>query len=180
MLAAEGQKRPSTGSCEMKTLIAFILGLIALPAVLVFVGIAGRLPSNSVSEPPNWESSLGMRALDASLERRSDGLRNPIAKGDHVSLAAGAKIYADNCSGCHGSAKGPSDWGAKGFYPRAPQFFQEGSDVSPEEAFAAIHDGVRYSGMGAWRGQMKDDEIWKVANFIAGFREKGSNMKDMD
>ena len=164
----------------MKTLIAFILGLIALPAILLIAGVAGRLPSNSVSDPPNWESSIGMRALDASLEKRSGGLKNPIAEGDRSSLAAGEKIYGDNCSGCHGSAKGPSDWGAKGFYPRAPQFYQEGSDVAPAEAFAAIHDGVRYSGMGAWRDQMKDDDIWKVANFIASLREKSGNMKDMD
>jgi mono/diheme cytochrome c family protein len=107
-------------------------------------------------------------------------LSNPVAAGDKAALAAGAKIYANNCSGCHGDAKGPSDWGAKNFYPRAPQFFQEGSDVTPAEAFAAIHDGVRYSGMGAWRGQMKDDDIWKVANYVANFREKGGNMKDMD
>ena len=162
----------------MKMLIAFVLGLIALPAVLMLAGIAGLLPSNSVAEPPNWESSMGMRALDASLEKRSDGLKNPIAANDQAALAVGATIYAKNCAGCHGSAKGPSDWGAKGFYPRAPQFFQEGSDVTPPEAFAAIHDGVRYSGMGAWRGQMKDDDMWKVANFIASLHGKG--MKDMD
>jgi mono/diheme cytochrome c family protein len=163
----------------MKTLIAFILGLIALPVILLVAGTIGRLPSNSVAEPPNWESSIGMRALDASLEKRSAGLKNPIAGGDRAALAAGAKVYNDNCSGCHGSAKGPSEWGAKGFYPRAPQFYQEGSDVAPAEAFAAIRDGVRYSGMGAWRDQMKDDDIWKVANFIASLRGKSSNMKGM-
>ncbi|HYX45325.1 MAG TPA: c-type cytochrome [Sphingomicrobium sp.] len=163
----------------MKTLIAFVVGLIALPGLILLAGIAGRLPSNSTSEPPNWESSIGMRALDASLEKRSDGLKNPIADGDRSALAAGAKIYGDNCAGCHGSAKGPSNWGANGFYPRAPQFFQEGSDVTPTEAFAAIHDGVRYSGMGAWKGEMKDADMWKVANFIASLRSKGG-MKDMD
>jgi mono/diheme cytochrome c family protein len=164
----------------MKTLIAFIIGLIFVPIVLVIVGIAGWLPSNSTSDPPGWESSAGMRALDASLEKRSDGLKNPIAANDPAALAAGTKIFDDNCAGCHGSAKGPSEWGARNFYPRAPQFFQEGSDVSPPEAFTAIHDGIRYSGMGAWRGQMKDDDMWRVANFVASLRGKGGSMKDMD
>jgi mono/diheme cytochrome c family protein len=160
-------------------IIAFIIGLIAVPVLFALAGIAGWLPSNSTSEPPRWESSIGMRALDASLEKRSDGLKNPITASDSAALAAGQKIYADKCSGCHGDAKGPSDWGAKGLYPRAPQFFQEGSDVSAPEAYAAIHDGVRYSGMGAWSDQLKDDEIWKVANFVASTRGKGG-MKDMD
>jgi mono/diheme cytochrome c family protein len=163
----------------MKTLIAFILGLIAIPVLLALAGIAGWLPSDATAEPPKWESSAAMRALDASLEKRSGTLKNPVAASDSAALAAGRKIYGDNCSGCHGSAKGPSDWG-KSLYPRAPQFFQEGSDVSPPEAFAAIHDGIRYSGMGAWRGQMKDDDMWKVANFVASLRGKGGAMKDMD
>jgi mono/diheme cytochrome c family protein len=164
----------------MKTLIAFILGLIAAPIILALLGIAGWLPSNSTAEPPKWEASVGMRALDASLEKRSNGLSNPIQANDKAALAAGKKIYGDNCAGCHGSAKGPSAWGAKGLYPRAPQFFEEGSDVSPPEAFAAIRDGVRYSGMGAWRGQLKDDEMWKVANFIAGMQPKSGKKMDMD
>jgi len=164
----------------MKMLIAFILGLIAAPLLFALAGIAGLLPTDASSEPPKWESSIGMRALDASLEKRSGGLKNPIASADAAALAAGAKIYSDNCAGCHGSAKGPSDWGAKGFYPRAPQFFQEGADVTPPEAYAAVHDGIRYSGMAAWRGQLKDDEMWKVANFVASIRAKNSGMKDMD
>jgi mono/diheme cytochrome c family protein len=164
----------------MKTLIAFIIGLIAAPVLFTLAGIAGWLPSDAASEPPKWESSIAMRAVDASLEKRSSDARNPIAPNDAGALAAGAKIYGDNCTGCHGGAKGPSDWGAKGLYPRAPQFFQEGSDVSPPEAHAAIHDGIRYSGMGAWRGQLKDDEMWKVANYVASVRAQGGTMKDMD
>ena len=164
----------------MKILIAFIVGLIAAPILFGVAAVSGLLPSDATSNPPKWESSTGMRALDASLEKRSNGLKNPIASGDSAALAAGGKIYHDDCAGCHGDTKGPSDWGSKGMYPRAPQFFQEGSDVTPPEAFAAVHDGIRYSGMGAWRGQLKDDEMWKVANFVANIRAKGGAMKDMD
>ena len=164
----------------MKTLIAFIIGLIAAPVLFAAAGIAGWLPSDAASEPPKWESSIGMRALDASLEKRSGGLKNPMVANDAQAMAAGAKLYGDNCAGCHGSAKGPSDWGAKGLYPRAPQFFLEGVDVTAPEAFAAIHDGIRYSGMGAWRGQLSDGEMWKLANFVANIRAKNGAMKDMD
>jgi mono/diheme cytochrome c family protein len=163
----------------MKVVIAFIVGLIAAPLIFALAGISGLLPSNATSDPPHWESSIGMRALDASLEKRSRGLVNPVKSSDSVALAAGKKIYRENCAGCHGDQGGPSSWGAKGLYPRAPQFFQQGSDVSPEEAFAAVHDGVRYSGMGAWQGQLNDRQMWAVANFIASLRSKGE-MKDMD
>jgi mono/diheme cytochrome c family protein len=163
----------------MKMLLAFIAGLIAAPLLFALAGVAGWLPSNSASEPPKWESSIGMRALDASLERRSDGLKNPIAANDRVSQAAGARIYSDNCAGCHGSAKGPSSFGS-GFYPRVPQFFQEGTDVNSKEAYAAVRDGVRYSGMPAWHGQLSETQMWQVANFVAGIKGPAGKTMDMD
>jgi mono/diheme cytochrome c family protein len=163
----------------MKILFAFAAGLIVAPLLFVLAAVAGLLPSDASPEPPHWESSIGMRSIDAGLEKRSEGLRNPFAPTDKATLAAGARIYSQNCAGCHGDARGPSRWGAKGLYPRAPQFFQQGADVGPGEAFAAVHDGIRYSGMGAWRGELGEDDMWKVANFVASFRGKGG-MKDMD
>jgi mono/diheme cytochrome c family protein len=164
----------------MKILIAFIVGLIATPVLLALAGIAGWLPSDASSEPPKWESSIGMRALDASLEKRSSGLANPVKADDPAALAAGKKVYADNCAGCHGGAKGPSDWGAKGLYPRAPQFVQEGADVNANEAYAAIRDGVRDSGRGDWRGQLSEQQMWQVANFVAHIQPPAGKKMDMD
>ena len=164
----------------MKILISFIVGLIAAPILYAIAALTGFLPSDAASTPPRWEESIGGRALDASLEKRSDDLKSPVAVNDPAALAAGSKIYHDDCAGCHGSEKGPSDWGSKGMYPRAPQFFQEHTGVTPPEAYAAVHDGIRYSGMGAWKGQLKDDEMWKVANFVASIHAKGGATKDTD
>src|SRR4051794_22368964 len=111
----------------MKNLVLFVAGLFTTPVLILLVGFAGRLPSNATADPPGWETALGMRALDASLDRRAEGLENPIRAEDSAALATGRKIYATNCAGCHGSAQRPSDWGTRGFYPRVPQFWQEGS-----------------------------------------------------
>lgn len=121
------------------------------------------------------------RILDGALEKRAKGLKNPIAANDGAALAGGAKIYGDNCAGCHGDAKGQSNRGAKGMYPRVPQFFRgEASDVTPEEAYAAIHDGIRYSGMGAWSGQINETDMWKVANFVATIHTRTGISNDKD
>lgn len=163
----------------MKTLVAFIVGLIATPILFGLAAVLGFLPSDAASKPPGWESKMGMRALDASLERRSGSLKNPIAAKDAASLAAGGKIYSDNCAGCHGGPKGPSAFGS-GFYPRVPQFYQEGTDVDPNEAYAAVDNGIRYSGMPAWHGQLTDRQIWQVSNFVAGIRGPAGKGMDMD
>jgi mono/diheme cytochrome c family protein len=162
----------------MKTLVAFVVGLIALPVLIVAAGLVGWLPSNATSAPPQWENAVGARLLDPALEHRAKNLKNPIHANDSASLATGMKIYGDNCSGCHGDATGPSAWGSKGFYPRVPQFWQgDSADLTPEEAYAAIHDGIRYSGMGAWRDLMKDEAMWKVANFVARIHDLPPQLK---
>ena len=155
----------------MKQTIAFAVGLVALPALGLFAAVLGLLPSKASQNPPQWESGIAMRALDASLEARARGMKNPVRSGDTATLAAGAKLYEQQCSGCHGDAKGPSSWGTNDFYPRVPQFYQmKDHDLTPEEAYVAIHDGIRYSGMAAWGDQIPDSDIWKLANFVPTIR----------
>ena len=145
----------------------FILGLILIPLALALLALLGRLPSDAVSAPPGWETDLGRRALAASLRRRAAALDNPVAADDEAALIAGMALFRNNCAGCHGGARGPSDWGTGNFYPRVPQFWQDRVAVTPQEAFVAVRDGIRYSGMGAWRGMMTEPEMWQVANFVS-------------
>jgi mono/diheme cytochrome c family protein len=153
----------------LSLVLAFLFGLLLVPIVIAVLGLFGRLPSDSVSAPPGWEASLGERALDEALEHRTAGLHNPVAANDAAALAGGMQLYGDNCAGCHGGVAGPSRWGSQNFYPRVPQFWQEHEHghLTPEEAYTAVHDGIRYSGMGAWRGMLSEQEIWQVANFVS-------------
>jgi mono/diheme cytochrome c family protein len=157
-------------------LAAFVIGLILLPAALALLAMTGRLPSDSLSAPPGWETGIGRRALDAALERRTAGLRNPIAANDEAALIAGMDLYRENCAGCHGGTRGPSDWGRSGFYPRVPQFWQEPVAIAPAEAFVAVRGGIRYSGMGAWQGMMSEPEMWQVANFVSRMHALPANV----
>lgn len=145
-------------------------GVVLVPALLFLVAVTGLLPSKATDSPPAWEAALGGRALDASLERRAAGLANPFRPEDEAALTAGMALYRFNCAGCHGGARDISEWGTKGFYPRIPQFAHQQVDVTPEEAYVAIRDGIRYSGMGAWQGMLSDKEMWQLANFVSSVR----------
>jgi thiosulfate dehydrogenase len=149
--------------------LAFVVGLLALPVVILVLAIAGWIPSDAVSQPPGFEEAIGERALEGSLALRTKGLRNPIAAKDSAALLAGEKLFRNNCAGCHGSVGTDSNWGAHNFYPRVPQFWRvETDDVpTPEQAYIAVRDGIRYSGMGAWQGILKDEQMWQVANFVS-------------
>jgi mono/diheme cytochrome c family protein len=151
----------------LSLVVALVMGILLPPALLAGLALLGRLPSDAISQPPGWETGIGEVALEGSLRRRAAGLPNPIASGDEAALAAGMDLYLDNCAGCHGGLRGPSPWGSRGFYPRVPQFWQQPAELSPAEAFVAVRDGIRYSGMGAWRGLMSEPEMWRVANFVS-------------
>jgi mono/diheme cytochrome c family protein len=86
---------------------------------------------------------------------------------DEAALKDGARLYLENCAGCHGDAQHESAWGTNGFYPRVPQFWNRPVSLTPPQAYVAIHDGVRYSGMGAWHDLMAERDIWKVATFVS-------------
>ena len=151
----------------MRTLLLLLAGALLVPLLFLVAAALGLLPVHAAADPPGWEIAIGRRALHAGLGRASASLRNPVAAGDEAALAEGMRLFRMNCSGCHGDGTGPSPWGSRNFYPRVPQFAQERIDLTPGQAFVAIRDGVRYSGMGAWRGMMTEPEMWKVANFVS-------------
>ncbi len=161
----------------MKMLIVFVLGLVALPAILLLSAIEGMLPSDSLAQPSNLESSLGMKAIDASLEKRSRGLVDPSNTAGNLPSAQNRTTFANKCSFCHGSPSHPSALGTGGLYPRAPQFFEEGTDVTRAQAYSAIRDGIRYSAMPGWHGELDDQQIWNLANFILAINPKRSMAK---
>lgn len=150
-------------------ILAFVVGLLVLPLIVGVMAMVGWLPTNAVSQPPAAEVAIGERALDASLEARAKGLHNPVAANDTAALLAGEKLFRENCGGCHGGARADSAWGARNFYPRVPQFWRVEEDDVPaaDEAFVAIRDGIRYSGMGGWKDIISEQEIWQVANFVS-------------
>jgi len=150
----------------MRFLTGFLLGVLALPALGVAIGFRGALPIAATTLPAEWETRLADRAVRASLAREAEWLKNPHEMTDET-LLAGLKLYRNGCAGCHGDRGQPSHWGARNFYPPAPQFVERPPTLSAPQMFLAVKHGIRYSGMGGWDGEMADDDIWRVASFLS-------------
>ena len=82
--------------------------------------------------------------------------RNP-AIGDPASIAAGAKLYATSCAGCHG----PDGSGGRG-----PNLVRRAvwHPLGDEDIFKVIRDGVPGADMPPTN--LTDDETWKLVAFI--------------
>ena len=149
----------------------FLGGLIVGPLVAVIIVALGLWPWAATSKPPKWEDTFAVRSLHIALARDAKNLHPPTPASEET-LRSGMKIYRTNCAGCHGDFGQPSTWGANGFYPRVPQFADAPSALRSEEMFLVVRNGIRYSGMGAWKDLMSEEDTWKVVLFL-------SNMKSL-
>ena len=130
----------------------------------------GWIPANADEKPGALERKFAHTALDAWMEKNSPRQDNPVAATDE-NLLAGLKLYRNNCAGCHGDKDVVAEFG-RAFYPPAPQF---STQKTPRDADAVLFTfakrGVRLTGMPAFGGMMKDEEIWTTVLFIKHLRE---------
>jgi mono/diheme cytochrome c family protein len=139
------------------TLLVVILGGFAYLR-LGFAEVRGDLP------PSNWEKALMFSSAHASVRRRAPELPNPVPPTDE-NLIAGAKIYSDECAGCHGAA-GKADQTSDSLYPPIPQLPVVGTAYSEAQIFWVAKHGIRLSGMFANGKWDSDQKLWTVAAYI--------------
>ena len=97
-----------------------------------------------------------------------------VAFADEASLAEGKQIYTDMaCMACHGlngegNAIGPN---------LTDKFWIHGCDI--QSVFNVIKNGVPAKGMTAFKGQISDEKIQKVASYILSMKDSNpANAKD--
>ena len=130
-------------------LVGALTGVLVLGAIAFLVLLAGFLPVRASEAPPAWETRLA----------------NPVSASD-AELLAGLKLYRNNCAGCHGEGSRPSSWGSQ-FYPPVPQFGSEPPRKPDWQIYWILQNGLRYSGMGGWKGMMAEADMWRVSSFLS-------------
>ena len=155
-----------------KIIKPFILGAIAAYAfaALVFVSSAklGVLPVQADVAPSPLEASLLGAALRASVARHASNDPNPMPASEQ-NLMAGAKLYRQMCSRCHGASKESDNSYGQSFYPPAPPLALRRPSYTDTEMFWIVKHGIRNTAMPAWGNLLSDDEIWQVVTFLRKF-----------
>jgi mono/diheme cytochrome c family protein len=147
----------------------FVLGVI-ITLVVVFGGawIYLRLGMFNVSAIPNpgtLERHMANMAMDASVEKRASKGPNPVPLNDAVLIDA-AKEYEEHCSMCHGSQNPKAmDFGNK-LSPRAPNLLRHADDDPDGEIYWIIENGIRMTGMSAWKDHFSSDEMWGIVHLL--------------
>ena len=142
-----------------------ILLLAIVAATTAFVVVRrGGLAANT--EPGRLERSVARRLIRLSIPAEADRQQSPLREQADAWRQA-REHYLDHCAVCHGrDAKGNTDMGAN-MYPKVPDLTS--TDVqrrSDGALFYIIQNGVRWTGMPAWKEEHSSEETWKLVAFI--------------
>jgi mono/diheme cytochrome c family protein len=153
-------------------LLGLVLGIIIIPLCVFLYFKVGRVPV-AVNDPPFPDEKLVTAVpLNARIDREM--VKNPPIQPDEINLISGAHIYSDKCAVCHGFHNKPSPFGLH-MFPTAPPLWEKHprgnvvgvSDDPPGETYWKVANGIRLSGMPAYKELLTETEMWQVSILLA-------------
>jgi mono/diheme cytochrome c family protein len=154
----------------MKRSILVILVALALAVVVVIVGLT-QIRLDALQEPGHVETFLATRVKHLLVRRSSREGIPPAPTNLQASIEEGDKLYAIDCSMCHGpDGHTPTDSG-RWMYPRASDLTSSAVQrYSDSELFWIVKNGIRLSGMPAFARVESDEHIWNLVHYLRTLR----------
>jgi mono/diheme cytochrome c family protein len=157
----------------MKRRLLVVLIALALAAGAVIVCFT-QIRLDAIQQPSYLETVFATQAKHLLIAWRSrKGIPSP--PGDlQASIEEGDKVYATDCTMCHGSdGRSPTDNG-RWMYPRASDLTsRDVQTYSDRELFWIVKNGIRLSGMPAFGKVESDEHIWNLVNYVRTLRPSG-------
>lgn len=160
---------------------SFVWGML-VGGTLLTLGVfgyflMGQAPVATDAPPMPFEKYLAKTALHKVLAR--DMPHTVPIPADEANYLAGAQIYKENCSVCHGLPGKPSTAIAKGMFPKPPVLLQgKGvTDDEPGETYWKIVNGIRLTGMPGFKGSLTETQCWQVSVLLANADKLPASVK---
>jgi thiosulfate dehydrogenase len=153
---------------RLKTfIVGLIVGVAVVPLALFAYFVTGQAPVATAAPPMPFEQMLAHRALNSRIEKEMPKWSS--VQANEATYMAGAEIYRENCSVCHGAPSGEPTAIAKGMFPRPPQLFKGHgvTDDEPGETYWKVANGIRLTGMPAYNQSLSETQMWQVSLMLA-------------
>ena len=116
--------------------------------------------------PSQGETSLANAAKDVSIPLEAGKMTNPVPDTDEV-VSQGQEVFLGSCAQCHGAdARGDTNVGRNMYPPAMDLTSTHVQHWSDAELFWIIQNGVRLTGMPAWKSSISEADTWKLARFL--------------
>jgi mono/diheme cytochrome c family protein len=117
-------------------------------------------------QPSQDETSLANAAKDVTIPLEAGRKQNPLPDTDEV-VSQGQEVFLGSCAQCHGAdGRGDTSVGRSMDPPAKDLDSPHVQHWSDAELFWIVQNGVRLTGMPAWRSSISDNDTWKLALFI--------------
>ena len=155
----------------MKRWILVVLIALAVAAVVVIVGFT-QIKLDALQEPGHLETAFATGAKHLLVRWSSREGIPPAPTNLQASIEEGDKLYATDCSMCHGpDGHTPTDSG-RWMYPRASDLTSpEVQQYSDRDLFWIVKNGIRLSGMPAFGRVESEEHIWNLVHYVKTLRE---------
>lgn len=155
-----------------RILLGVVLGILLVPVAMMGWLYFGHPPVAVADAPFPMEREITGKLLNARID--SEMVKTPPIEADENTFVAGAQVYRDQCSACHGFHGKPSSFGGQ-MFPRAPQLWEKHrngtvvgvSDDPPGATYWRVMNGIRLTGMPSYKKVLTDTEMWQVTLLLA-------------
>lgn len=151
--------------------MGILLTVIVLAVGIYYYFATGMAPAATADPPIPFERKLAHLALNAHIEKQQLG--QPPLAADESAYLAGAEVYKQHCASCHGlPGQSPTDY-ATTMYPKPPELFR-GKGVTDDpvsESYWKSANGIRLTGMPAFKTKLTDTQLWQVSQLVAHANE---------
>ncbi len=153
-------------------LFGIVIGIVLVPIAVLAWFHFGSVPVAVGDKPLPQERLITHVPLEARIDREM--VKTPPIPAGEDTFVSGAHIYADQCATCHGYHGRPSVIGAHQF-PSAPALWEKHhngdvvgvSDDPPGETYWKVANGIRLSGMPAYKDVLNETQMWQVSLLLA-------------
>jgi cytochrome c553 len=114
----------------------------------------------------HWTMQNAVRTQSLAVEMPED-----LDLGDPALVRRAAGHFATGCAPCHGGPGVPQSPVVRSMTPMPPRLEGNVSEWSDRELFWIVKHGIKYSGMPAWPGEARDDEVWAQVAFLRALPE---------
>jgi mono/diheme cytochrome c family protein len=146
----------------MKVLAALTLLVIATAATVFYAGVYDISATDQHLAPTYWVLDVGMRR---SVRQRAAEITVPDL-GQPGQIERGLALYRLHCVQCHGAPGVAPDAFALGMTPAPANLAYTAREWQPAELFWVVKEGIKMTGMPAWKYRMPDEDIWAIVGFM--------------
>jgi len=147
----------------MKRTIAILVSAVgALAGVLLWLGVYDISATDQHLAPTYWLLDTGMRRAVIQRAKRIDV--PPL--DDATKVAEGAGYFKALCAQCHGAPGVSPEPFALGMLPVPSNLAHSARTWREAELFWTIREGIKMTGMPAWRHRLDEAQMWSIVAFL--------------